>query len=260
MSGRSAIATRLFWVCVAGGGAALWYGRPALVGTGAAIALVLLHRLDRPRRVRAAIRRVVRRHARTLALRRRQERFVDAYGNTVEDGWLRERDYFAERTVLPDLEARGFADETERRWDEILAVIDRIAAAERLPPEEEAPEDGIGYERYCAGLLTEAGWRARPTRASGDQGADVIAEHGDVRLVVQCKRYAKPVGNGAVQEVAAAARHWSGDLAAVVSNAGFTPAARKLAASTGVLLLHHDDLPEFRPDRVRRGSRRRADA
>lgn len=265
MSGRSPTVTRLFWVCVAGGGAALWYGRPALVATGSVLAVVLLYRLDRPRRVRAAIRRVVRRHARTLALRRRQERFVDAYGTMVEDGWLREREYFAERTLIPALEARGFAHEAENRWDEILAVIERIAAAEPLPPEDEAPEDGIGYERYCAGLLTEAGWRARPTRASHDQGADIIAEHGNTRLVVQCKRYGKPVGNGAVQEVAAAARHWSGDLAAVVSNAGFTPAARKLAASTGVILLHHDDLPEFGPDRARNGapkgsSHRRASA
>jgi restriction system protein len=32
----------------------------------------------------------------------------------------------------------------------------------------------------------------------------VVAERDGVRLVVQCKRYAKPVGNGAVQEVVAA--------------------------------------------------------
>jgi restriction system protein len=55
------------------------------------------------------------------------------------------------------------------------------------------------------------------------------------------------VGNGAVQEIAAAMRYWSGDMAAVVSNAGFTPAARKLAAATGVLLLHHDGLAELQP-------------
>ncbi len=66
-----------------------------------------------------------------------------------------------------------------------------------------------------------------------------------MRLVVQCKRYAKPVGNGAVQEVVAARSYWHADWAAVVSNAGFTPAARKLAAATDVLLLHHDALTEL---------------
>jgi restriction system protein len=195
------------------------------------------------------VRRAARRHARILALRRRQERFVDAYGNTVEDGWLRERGYFLERTVVPLLDRRGFADEIDRRWDEMVAIVEAAAVAIRLPDETEMPDDGIAYERFCASLLTRAGWQARPTQASADQGADVVAERGGTRLVVQCKRYGKPVGNAAVQEVAAAARHWSADMAAVVSNAGFTPAARKLATSTGVILLHHDELAELRPMR-----------
>ena len=81
-----------------------------------------------------------------------------------------------------------------------------------------------------------------------------------MRLVVQCKRYGKPVGNGAVQEIAAAMRYWSGDMAVVVSNAGFTPAARKLAAATGVELLHHDDLAALKPVREvgRKGARPRS--
>ena len=33
--------------------------------------------------------------------------------------------------------------------------------------------------------------------------------------------------------------------AVVVAPLGFTPAARDLAASTGVVLLHHDDLPQI---------------
>ncbi|GEO99825.1 restriction endonuclease [Methylobacterium haplocladii] len=249
MSGRSKSVSRLFWTFVVGGGLALVYGRPALVGTGALLAAIVLYRLDRPRRFRALVRRVTRKHARILALRRRQERFVDAYGNTVEDGWLRERAYFVERSILPKVEARGFADYVEPRWNEMIAIVERVASSVRLPDEADMPEDGVAYERFCAGLLRQAGWQARPTQASGDQGADVIAERGGTRLVVQCKRYGKPVGNGAVQEVAAAARHWSAEMAAVVSNAGFTPAARKLAATTGVLLLHHDDLAELYPMR-----------
>lgn len=247
MSARSKTVTHLFWTFVVGGAAALAYGRPALIATGLGLAAVLLYRLDRPRRFRALVRRTARRHARILALRRRQERFVDAYGNTVEDGWLREREYFIERTILPRLEQFGFSDYVDPRWDQMIAIVEAVAVSVQLPDETEMPEDGVAYERFCAGLLTQAGWHARPTQASGDQGADVIAEAAGTRLVVQCKRYGKPVGNAAVQEVAAAARHWSADMAAVVSNAGFTPAARKLAATTGVQLLHHDDLAGLRP-------------
>ncbi len=248
MSGRSPTAIRLFWTMVAGSSAGFWYGAPALAATGAACLAILIHRLDRPRRFRALVRRVCRRHAETLALRRRQERFVDAYGNTIEDGWLRERDYFIERTVMPRIEAR-FADYAETRFEEMAAIVERVARRHALPEADESPEDGIAYERFCAQLLQQAGWRARPTQASGDQGCDVVAERDGFRLVIQCKRYGRPVGNAAVQEAAAAALHWSADMAAVVSNAGFTPAARKLAGTTGVRLLHHDALADLEPPR-----------
>ena len=255
MSGRSPTVTRLFWTLVLGGAAGFRYGAPALAATGAACLAIVLHRLDRPRRFRSLVRRIARRHAPILALRRHQERFLDAYGNTIEDGWLRERDYFVERTILPLVEERGFAAEAEARFEQMVAIVERVASGQALPESIETPEDGVAYERYCADILEEAGWQARPTGASGDQGCDVIAERAGVRLVVQCKRYTRPVGNAAVQEVAAAALHWSGDMAAVVSNAGFTPAARKLAGTTGVLLLHHDDLLDLVP--VRTGGRRR---
>ena len=249
MSGRSSLVARLFWTSLAGGAVAFVYGVPALAATGACLALIGLHHLDRPRRIRGLMRATVRAHAATLALRRRQECFVDAYGNRIDDGWVREREYFAERTVLPALDARGYGEEGDALWDTILLTIERIAAAHPLADEAEAPEDGIAYERFCAERLREAGWNARPTQASGDQGADIVAEQGGVRLVVQCKRYGKPVGNAAVQEVAAALRYWSGDRGIVVSNAGFTPAARKLAAATHVELLHHDDLADLAPVR-----------
>ncbi|MCJ2036780.1 restriction endonuclease [Methylobacterium sp. J-068] len=250
MADASRLVARLFWTTVIGGGFAFWFGAPAAAVTGLVLAGLLVHRLDRPRRIRRAIRAVARRHARILALRRRQECFVDAYGNLISDGWERERAYFAERTVIPHLEARGFGDIGDALWEDILAIVEQVAVGVDLPDESDAPEDGIAYERYCATLLRNTGWLARATQASGDQGADIIAEQAGVRLVVQCKRYAKPVGNGAVQEIVAATQYWSADMAAVVSNAGFTPAARKLAAATGVLLLHHDDLAALRPTRV----------
>ena len=256
MSGGSHLVARLFWTTVIGGAAAFVWGQAALIGTGMLVVLVLLRHLDRPRRLRRLVRRITRPHARILALRRRQECFVDAYGNEIRDGWQRERAYFAERTILPKLAARGLDPECEARWTEILAVVETVAAKVVLPDEFEAPEDGIAYERFCASRLREGGWQARPTQASGDQGADIVAERDGLRLVVQCKRYGKPVGNAAVQEVAAAARYWSGDFAAVVSNAGFTPAARKLAAAADVVLLHHDDLAGFEPPVPRKAAAR----
>ncbi|GJD99711.1 restriction endonuclease [Methylobacterium isbiliense] len=249
MAAPRSIADLLFWPVVAGGAASLWLGRPALAVTVLVVTAVLTHRLGRGRRFRRRVRRLVEPHRGTLALRRRQETYVDPYDNLILDGWLRERDYFVARTLRPRLEAEGYGDLAEARREEILALVEAASLAEAHEEADALPEDGIAYERFCAALLERAGWQARATRAAGDQGADVIAEWDGLRLVVQCKRYAKPVGNAAVQEVVAARSYWNADRAAVVSNAGFTPAARKLAGATGVLLLHHDDLGSLRPRR-----------
>ena len=83
------------------------------------------------------------------------------------------------------------------------------------------------------------------TQACGDQGIDVIAQHGNVKAVFQCKKYSQPVGNAAVQEIIAGKAFEQAHVAAVVSNATFTPSATQLASTTGVFLLHISELPQF---------------
>ena len=105
--------------------------------------------------------------------------------------------------------------------------------------EEMSPRE---FEHRCADYLALKGWRSRNIGGPGDQGVDVLAEKDDIRLVLQCKKYGKPVGNRAVQEVFAAKAHARASAAAVVSNQGFTRGARELAAATGVMLLHFTEL------------------
>ena len=95
---------------------------------------------------------------------------------------------------------------------------------------------GLEYEQYCKSLFELNGWDVIETPKSGDQGVDLIGTMGDMRLCIQCKRYNKPVGNSAIQQVAAGKVHYNGTYAAVVTNAGFTAAARELASSTEVNL------------------------
>jgi restriction system protein len=101
---------------------------------------------------------------------------------------------------------------------------------------------GGDYEVLCAEILREAGWLTRIAGASGDQGADIIAEMDGVRVVLQCKLHSNSIGNKAVQEVFSAKQFQDADAAVVVSSSDFTVAARQLAHKNGVLLLHHDDL------------------
>ena len=101
------------------------------------------------------------------------------------------------------------------------------------------------FENYCISLLNKNGWTASNTRVSGDQGVDIFASFGNIKVVFQCKMYAKPVGNKAVQEIIAGKNFAKVDIAAVVSNQGFTISAKQLAEETRVHLLHYSDLAEF---------------
>jgi restriction system protein len=116
-------------------------------------------------------------------------------------------------------------------------IYERIAEPQyrdAMTPEE--------FEHFCAAVLRRRGWSARVTQFSGDQGVDVVAEKRGLRIVVQCKKYSRPVGNRAVQEIVAAIAHENAGRGVVVATADYTPAARRLAASNNILLLRHNDL------------------
>jgi restriction system protein len=101
---------------------------------------------------------------------------------------------------------------------------------------------GAQFEVFVAKIMRGLGYRATVLGGSGDQGVDVIATAGKERLAIQCKNYAKPVGNKPVQEVYAGARHHRCTAALVVAPEGFTKGAVELARSVGVSLRDAQDL------------------
>lgn len=99
--------------------------------------------------------------------------------------------------------------------------------------------DGTVFEQYVGYRLLEAGYRnIQFTVASGDFGADIIAfDNEGKKVCFQCKRYSEPVGVAAVQQITSARIYYESARAAVVTNSTFTPAAKELAAKTGVELM-----------------------
>ena len=89
----------------------------------------------------------------------------------------------------------------------------------------------------------------QPTKKSGDYGADLIAWRGEQKFVIQSKRYNRPVGLKAVQEVYAAKEYYKTECCMVLSNQSFTYAAQKLALSCRCLLLDRDELQEILNDK-----------
>jgi len=103
--------------------------------------------------------------------------------------------------------------------------------------------DPYEYEHYCATQFLKHGWdEAEATSGSSDQGVDVVAKRGDEHLVGQCKKYQKPVGNSAVQEVVAGMGYYGANVGVVISNAGFTNSAKKLAEANNIKLIHHSEI------------------
>lgn len=97
--------------------------------------------------------------------------------------------------------------------------------------------DGIRFEQYCAEMLRTNGYKnVRLTKASGDQGVDILAEYKKEKYAVQCKYYSTPLGNKPVQEVYAGKTFYECDKAMVMTNNKFTKGAIELAESVNVKL------------------------
>lgn len=95
------------------------------------------------------------------------------------------------------------------------------------------------YEEHVGYMMREWGFgNVRVMGGTGDFGADVLCtDTGGQKVCVQCKKYSKPVGVSAVQEVIGARGFYGCQRAIVATTTSFTPAARQLAEKNGVELV-----------------------
>jgi len=115
------------------------------------------------------------------------------------------------------------------------------------PREDLAAEmSGTEFEDYVARIARSSGAPVIMTSTTGDWGVDIIVGRRPNRLAVQCKRQARPVGSGAIQEVVAGAPMHDCASTMVVTNHEFTPAARKLAELHGCELVGGADFDRLR--------------
>jgi len=118
-------------------------------------------------------------------------------------------------------------------YKEILENVEKYKKYESLF----SKMDGPSFEKYVAHLMELDGYQnVQVTKASGDFGADILAEHKRVKYVVQCKYYSAPVGVHAIMECIAAKVHYLAHVGVVATNSTFTPAAKNLADENQILL------------------------
>jgi hypothetical protein len=96
--------------------------------------------------------------------------------------------------------------------------------------------NGQEFEQFLATLFSKMGYETAVTKSSGDQGIDVIASKGGIKIGIQAKCFSGSVGNGAIQEAVAGRNYYNLDKAIVVTNSEFTNSAKELAEANSVIL------------------------
>lgn len=87
-----------------------------------------------------------------------------------------------------------------------------------LPPGE--------FEEMTAELYRARGFQANKTGASGDHGVDVVVKSKDgKKMIVQCKRWRKPVGEPIVREFYGTMQHEKAAHGTIIATSGFTQQA-----------------------------------
>ncbi len=204
-----------------------------------------LRRADARRTLLHKAQTVIEQQMNALVRRRAQLVVQDAYGKPQMEKWAKEMGHFIAQHIGPSLTPNEW-----RALDRDHTIVANLietrveAAMQNQPAFREFSDDmtPTEFESFCAEELRRAGWNARVTMQSRDQGVDVVAEKADVRVVIQCKLYSRPVGNKSVQEAAAARAHEQARYGIVVTNNRYTSAAEQLASTNGILLLHYSDL------------------
>ena len=135
-------------------------------------------------------------------------------------------------------------EEEARRKREQLEEERRLAEREREEQIEallqrDAFRDSVNYmsgtefEHFMADVFKKQGYEVETTPTSGDQGVDLLLTIDDRNIAVQLKRYgAKPVGNDAVQAVAAGRFHYKAKEAWVKTTSTFTKKLCSLPRTT----------------------------
>lgn len=101
---------------------------------------------------------------------------------------------------------------------------------------------GIEFENFINKLFMKMGYSVELTKASGDQGIDVIAEKDGEKIGIQAKCYSSSVSNSSVQEVVAGKNFYKCDRAIVITNNYFTKSAIELAKANNVILWNREML------------------
>ncbi len=103
---------------------------------------------------------------------------------------------------------------------------------------------GIEFETFISKLFKKLGFETEITKASGDQGIDVLATKNDTIIAIQTKCYNGVVGNHAIMEAVGGMKFYNANKCMVITNSTFTKSAKDLAKANNVELWDRQILKE----------------
>ncbi len=98
--------------------------------------------------------------------------------------------------------------------------------------------DGHTFEYFCADLLQIDGFtNIEVTKASADNGVDIVAYKHGKKYIFQCKCITHTCSNKAVQEIVSANTIYHADYMGVICNTSFSDSAKMLANQNHVIMM-----------------------
>jgi len=170
----------------------------------------------------------------------------NAFGKKNYDKFLPQlQEYLEDNSKIVDRLDREFGVEVtfdEGALDKYIAIIETKIKESDSRFDYSDEMDPYDYEHLCAEEFKKNKWDAEATQGSSDQGVDVIAKKDTRTLVAQCKRFMKPVGNKAVQEIVAGMKYYEATEGVVIAPNGYTNSAKNLAEANNIKLIHHSEI------------------
>ena len=143
------------------------------------------------------------------------------------------------------LEMTRDAQEAYERASARQQRLERLLASERyqLQVTDWRALRGIALEDFLGRVFRMLGYEVRTTKASGDQGVDLIVIGKGRRIAVQVKGYEESVGNKAVQEAFTGMRYYDCTECVVIANSQFTSGAIDVAGRVECGLIDGNRIP-----------------
>lgn len=151
----------------------------------------------------------------------------------------------AAKSDLPRLEE---INARQKAYEVAVAEVKRLEAIQATRQYQLAATDwaslrGVAFENFLAEVFRALGYEVELTKASGDQGVDLLLTGKGRRVAVQAKGYSNSVGNDAVQAVFAGKRFYGCHDCVVITNSTFTNSARELATKVSCRLIDSTAIP-----------------